>query len=104
MRRTKKSFVCVFFVILGLPAALDAQTSSDTPVDFGVWFTWQGNHPLNTDSRWRLIVEGIFRRNKGILTPEKYAVKGGIGYQWDNGLRVAAGARVDDNFPFDSSS
>src|SRR5262249_425001 len=83
---------------------LSAQSDSSTPVDFGVWPSYNGNHELGNDSPWRLVVEGTAKRNKGGITAQANLLLGGLGYEWKRDRQVSAGFAIQQHIPFDSAS
>ena len=91
-------------LILVSPSLLHAQASSNTPVDLGVWLGYQGNHAMEKDSLWRLVIAGVAKRNKEIVDAQAYLLKGGIGYELKRDLQVSAGYIIERHIPFDSSS
>jgi hypothetical protein len=90
-------------VFSGPSLPLRAQTSSSTPIDFGVWPGYKGNHGLGVDSNWRLVIEGVAKRN-GIAGTQANLVEGGLGYEWKPDLQFSAGYGFEEHYPFDSSS
>jgi hypothetical protein len=95
---------CVLFLILLSSSLLKAQTTSDTPVDLGVWLGYEGNHELGKDSPWRLVGEGTAKRNQELIDAQANFLLGGLGYEWKRDRQISAGYEIQQHIPFDSSS
>src|SRR5262245_20297804 len=96
--------ICVLFLLAKAPVKLKAQTAAETPVNFAVWADYEGNHPLNDGSPWRLQTDAMIRRSKGVAIARSYRFKGGIGYKFNRGPRVAGGYTIEYNYPYDAAS
>jgi uncharacterized protein DUF2490 len=78
-------------------------TTSDVPVDAGLWAAYKGNHGIG-DSPWRLVLEGVAKRNRGILDAQAYKVQAGWGYEWKPDWEASTGFAFQYHIPFDSAS
>src|SRR5262245_25271666 len=94
----------VVLLILALPSASIGQSAAGPPIDFGVWLTYQGNHPFGNDNPWFLVLETTVKRNHGIFAPAAYQLRTGLGYKFNDNFRASAGYTFQYNIPYDRSS
>src|SRR6185436_10168199 len=90
--------------ILMIPSILTAQSATHTPINFGVWAGYDGGHPFNDTTAWRLVLAGTLKRNHGIFAPQADYLEAGIGYEFKDSMEVSAGYAFQYHFPYDSAS
>src|SRR5262245_42865584 len=96
--------MCVLFLLGNVPIKLNGQAAMETPINFAVWVGYEGNHPLNDSSPWRLQTEAMIRRNNGVAIAQAYLLEGGLGYDFNRGQQVAGGYTFQYNYPYDAAS
>jgi hypothetical protein len=96
--------MCVLFLVANVPLRLNAQTTTETPINFAVWAGYEGNHPLKDGSPWRLETEAMIRRNNGVAIAQAYLFEGGLGHEFNRGQQVAGGYTIQYNYPYDAVS
>jgi hypothetical protein len=96
--------VAALILLASIPVKIGAQTTTETPVNFAVWGTYDGDHPIRPDSPWRLLAQATSKRNNGVAIAQAYLLEGGLGYEFGGGQQVAGGYTFQYHYPYDSAS
>jgi uncharacterized protein DUF2490 len=101
---TRIRFRCLIVLCLALPAQVNAQTPTATPVNFALWLGYEGNHPLREVSPWRFVIETTAKRNRGFAVSQGDEIESGLGYEFKGHQQISGGFIFEYHIPFDSAS